>query len=352
MSYYITAHRKGNYFNVPIEEKHIYQTGGLQIIGNGINNLTGNSINLGGASMTRNDLYVAKNDYTNIITSGGLSKTTAPNQISLNCVASYVRLFYRPLNLTITQGTGPQQRIGDKVFLKNVKIVMNLSLNDDALIGLNGNDAETSTFNTRYPTGYAAISSSSGVGAITTNTQSNNIYTYDNKRLNNKLFYKFRIMIVRFNDFNFKQSDTELNLQTYIANWFNTIFLPQAIINAPDASNYVDIPVVSNQSKMLRESTQYNGKYNIIYDQIIELNEKDSSKHIEIALEPKKNLTFDDNNKPTDEDFNNVVGFIIPPLFYKTDMDFISFNRINDLISNAGMIADFTTNIKYTYYDI
>lgn len=350
MSYYITAHRKGNYFNVPIEEKHIYQSGGMIIDSN--NNLVGKSTLLGGTSTAYNDLFIAKNQYSDIITSTGTSKTTQPNQTSLNCVSTYIKLFYRPLNLTITQGTGPQQRIGDKVFLKNVKIIMNISLDHNALILLNGNNVESLPFTTRYPTSYAGINQQANIGTINTNTLENELFIVNNRRLNNKLFYKFRIMIVRFNDFNFKQDNTELNLKTYIANWFNTICLPQAIINAPDESNYVDIFAVSNQSKMLRESTPYNGKYQIIYDQMIELNEKDSSKHIEIILEPKKNLTFNSENKPTDEDFNNVVGFILPPLFYKTDMDFISFNEIKNITGNAAMIADFTTNIKYTYYDI
>lgn len=351
MSYYITAHRYGNRFNVPIEEKHKYITDSVIAL-NSVNQLVGYSTITGGSSSVTNGLTIAKNTYSDIITAVGRSKTQNVQQVSLNCVPNYVRLFYRPQNLTIIQGTGPQERIGDKVYLKNVKIYINISLLPGALEGLNGNDEVQNTLTTSYPVSYASISQATSIGLINSATDTNIVQTYNNKRLNTKQFYKFRIMIVRFNDFDFKSANIESRMVTYVANWFNTIFLPQIIIPKQVESNYVDIPVVSVMSKTLRESTEYNGKYSIIYDQVIELNEKDSSKHITINLDPKINLTFGSDNKPTSEDFKNVIGFILPPLYYKTDMDLISMNELNDVVSGAASIGEFTTNIKFTYYDI
>ena len=353
MSYYITAHRSGNKFNIPVEEKHKYITDGIRLANNNID-IIGYSQALPDSITTTptNTFNLAKPNYSQYIQNGKSIKpinSGSDSVIGLNLISNYIKLFYRPSMLTIEQGTGARQRIGDKIFLKNVQIMINLTAMYQFYKTLAGNSTSIEgSINNTYPTGYTGTSTG---GTIITDNQPSDFYVYKNNRMNTKAFMKFKIMIVRFDDLSDLEEKKEEDLQIFIRNWFNRIYVPLAIIPASD-DTYYDIPVVSNQSKMLRESTQYNGSYTILYNEMIELNEKDYSRYIKINLEPKMNLTFkDSDNHPTTENFNNVFGFIIPPTYYKTDMDIVSYDELLRGNTNVA-VAEFTTNIKFTYYDI
>lgn len=363
MSYYITAHRHGSKINMPVEEKHKYITDTAIATDDGAD-ICGYSLLLNSTILYGNDLInVAKQDFRTVIQStvsssppsAGTSKSVSGVINGLNLPSGSIRLFYRPQQLSIKQGTGARERIGDKVFLKSVQIMLNLSAAQSWFTNLNPlkrqSNADLPLFR---PTAYTG---NTGGGTITSTETDITLYNEVNWRQNHKQWAKFRIMIVRFNDLTDQETTSESALKDYIQKWFNTIFVPSMIIpnDTFDISSkpvYKDIMVVSNQSKMLRESTEYNGKYNIIYDQMIELNNMDTNKFITIKLDPKMNLTFKDDNTPTAEKYNDVYGFIIPPTFYKMDMDTCTYQAIETGQSSVSPLASFSTNIKFTYYDI
>lgn len=361
MSYYITAHRHGAKINVPVEEKHKYITdtldadfSGADVVG--VAQELNTSVIFGA-----NSLYVGKTNFEGAIAQTSSPDTPRYTSISrsgivkgLNLGYSQIELFYRPAQLTIEKGTGPRQRIGDKVFLKSVQIILNITASQNWMTEFSPHKKdENATISTYRPTVYT--NNSTG-GVITTTTNTTTLYNSIDWRKNIRQWMKFRILIVRFNDLTDVQQVDETSLKSYIQDWFNTIFVPAAIVpNGTFNDNvpyYKDINVVSNQSKMLRESTNYNGKYKIIYDDLIELAQNNPNKHIEIKLDPKMNLTFNDNDQVTDEKFNDTYGFIIPPTFYKMDMDTCTYQAIETSLSSTLTAATFMTNIKFTYYDI
>lgn len=364
MSYYITAHRHGAKINMPVEEKHKYITDTAIATDDGAD-ICGYSLLLASTALYGNDLInVSKQNFSNVIQSTvsetaphtGTSKSVSGIINGLNLSSGLIRLFYRPQQLTIKQGTGSRERIGDKVFLKTVQIMINLSATQKWFTELNPlKNKRNTTVTTFRPTAYTT--SGGTTGTISTTTHDATFYNEINWRQNHKQWAKFRIMLVRFNDLTDQQSSSESTLKEYVQDWFNTIFVPSMIIpndtyGSGDVPVYKDILVVSNQSKLLRESTNYNGKYQILHDQIIELNNMDTNKFITIKLDPKMNLTFKDDDTPTAEKYNNVYGFIIPPTFYKMDMDTCTYQAIETMESSSAALASFSTNIKFTYYDI
>lgn len=358
MSYYITAHRHGAKINMPVEEKHKYITDtvdagftGADIHGisqeiNTVVSYQNNSITAGKTDF-RNSIEQTSPKYSSLSTSGRV--------LGLNLTYDRIKMFYRPAQLTIEQGTGARQRIGDKVFLKTVQIILNIAATQAWMTNLAPSDKqiENNTVNLYRPVSYTGGSSGGTIANLQDTYVLRNVADWRN---NIRQFIKFRMMIVRFNDLTDTEQTNETALKQYIADWFNQIFVPAAIIpNASFSSGvplYKDINIVSNQSQMKRESTEYNGKYQILYDQMIELGQNDTNKHIEIKLDPKMNLTFDKDNHATAEKFNDTYGFIIPPTFYKMDMDTCTYQAIQTANSTPQTIANFTTNIKFTYYDI
>lgn len=350
MSYYLTAHRKGAKISIPVEEKHKYITDRL-IPNNDGKDVAGTSQKIAStAAFLQNIFNLNKINFSSYINTTGTSKSRYTGVDGLNMSSSNEpRLFYRPQQLYIAQGTGARERVGDKVFIKRVQIMLNLSLLDVTRRLLSGNTNQVvNQIPVIQPVTYT---STTGGGTIASTSNQYDQYVNHDFRANQKQWYKFRVMIVRFNDLLDEQAENETDLRDYIKDWWNKIWVPQAICPSDD-DDYVDIPAVSNQSKMLRESTEYNGKYQILYDSMIELNQADTSKHIEINLEPKKNLTFTSDLHPTSENWNNVYGFIVPPLYYKTDMDLVSYQTLQAGSEVSVPLAEYTSNVKFTYYDI
>lgn len=364
MSYYVTAHRHGAKIHMPVEEKHKYITDSIDQDFSGAD-MHGMSQRLD-TSVTYQDntLTATKQDFTTVIQQTDTTATPKYSSISvtgrvqgMNLTWDRIKMFYRPAQLTIQQGTGSRQRIGDKVFLKSVQIIINIAATQSWMTTLAPTKTQANATVTTYrPTAYSTTSTTAGT--ISTTTHDADLVNVINWRNNIRQWMKFRILIVRFNDLTDVQQVDETALKQYIADWWNKIFVPAAIIpnmtfnSQTGAAIYQDINVVSNQSKMLRESTEYNGKYQIIYDNLIELAQNDPNKHIEIKLDPKMNLTFNSNNHVTDEKFNDTYGFIIPPTFYKMDMDTCTYQAIQTSNGSPQILSSFITNIKFTYYDI
>ena len=337
MTYYITAHKKGNKLHMPIEEKHIYMTHKPVKTFASVDGWylrSGFTLDL-----PKFDTSVID---TNINTQGYSTRNTSvnPDAINLNGVnvtGDKIIRVYTPYTFTIDKGDGSNERIGDKVFIKSVKLMFNINFNYYKYM--------------QYISQYAA-----DVNTITTEVADqatqNTVRTYLNTRNNMDSFFKLRFMLVKFDELDQGYVST---LNDNIAKWFNSTFVP-SLYAPPSTSSNIAIPFVSNQAKMLRESTPYTGKFKILKDMMITIGNKDPQKHIEIDLEPKMNITFNPDNSTSragfvsNSDWTNVIGFFILPSYYQEDMDLVSFNQINKEALTNFITMD--ENIKITYYDL
>lgn len=358
MSYYITAHKKNNRINIPIEEKHLYKTDSV-IPCSDCNEYYGHT--WWGTTIQTNTLALRKRLPNDYIDSTAHSRQPASSgSYEYSFALRNPQLFYVPRLFSVSQGTGPDQRIGEKIYMKTVKIMLDIKLNQNFFKTLSGNVPVDNTIETYKTTQIDTAPLPTSPGAVgewdvETTTKSNKITTFQNNRMHFSQWAKFRIVIIRFDDFEWPTHGPYTALETYFSNLFNGVHVPNFIIPSTNTTQYAPIWAISNQSKMLRESTEYTGKFSILHDEVITLGDKDPMKHIEIIMNPKKNLTFNSEGYITNEDWNNVYGFILPPALYSTDIDQISLDELNKLNITGSTdvnIADFTTNIKFTYYDI
>lgn len=358
MSYYITAHKYNNKINIPIEEKHIYKTDSSKP---SIYGYYGNT--WFGTATQNNTLSLRQRKLSDYIDATGHSKTPkADGSYLFSLALRNPQLFYLPKIFKCDIGTEANQRIGEKIFMKSVKIMIDVKLMYDFFYNLNGNQPVNNVVKTYNLENYTFSYTGSevggvGSGSIDDQEVSNSIITYQDNRLGYSQWAKFRIMIVRFDDFDWPDSNPIGTLKNYFRDWFNKTYVPNFIvpITAGAEQQYASLFATSNQAKMLRESTEYTGKFKILYDEVFTLGDKDPMKHIEINLNPKKNLTFDKDGNITNNDWNNVFGFILPPALYGTDIDPITYRELMKQETTEATdwnIADFTTNIKFTYYDI
>lgn len=363
MSYYITAHKYNSKINIPVEEKHKYDTDSI-VPQDGINATEYQGYSHFGTAVQTNLLNLRKLIIDSYVDATGHSKDLHQQGQEVSYRYSLAlknpQLFYVPRLFSVPQGTGPDQRIGEKIFMKTVKIMLDVKLHSNFFKTLAGNVPVNNNVNTFEPESFSytytgAQGSGTGTGLLESTQFTNKITTYQNNRLNYSQWAKFRIVIIRFDDFDWPDQEPYTALEKYFSELFNGVHVPNFIVPTVNANQYDPLYAVSNQSKMLRESTTYTGRYQILYDDVFTLGDKDPQKHIEINLSPKMNLTFNDKGNITNEKWNNVYGFILPPTLYTTDIDPITLTelmKLNVSESSDVTIADFIKNIKYTYYDL
>ena len=337
MTYYITAHKKGNKLQMPVEEKHLYITDRPVKIYASVDGWylrTGLLLNLAKYDTTTIDANINTQGYSTRTTS---VNPTAINLNGVNVTGDKIVRVYQPYTLTLPKGTGTNERIGDKIFIKSVKLMFNINFNYYQFIQYISQDQkDDNTIETD----------------ISGQQVQNTVTTYVNNRNQTNAFFKLRFMLVRFDELDQGYIST---LNDEIAKWFNSTFVP-SLYAPPSQTNDIAIPFVSNQAKMLRESTAYTGKFKIIKDIMLTIGNKDPQKHIEIDLEPKMNITFNPDDSTSragyvsNSEWTNVIGFFILPSYYQEDMDLVSYSHINDGALNNFITID--KNIKMTYYDL
>ena len=316
MSYIIKAYKKGSKMNIPIEDKHKYDT-------------QAEAHDYYTFEPTNPGHKLSLIPYTAAFTGLGPAGYGAVwNQSKHNFEIIWAGGYFGT-----TVGTGADQRIGNKVYLKNMTILINLYMRESAKRFFNCEYVNYTDINTDATSlaGWSAHMKEEGETAAK---------------------FKFKMMMVKFD---------EAVDQTYIANWFNTIYVPQYYAGAGTT-----MPAVTNQSKMLRESTDYNGKYRILFEQSFSMNSKKGHKFINFNWEFKKNLTHDSNTgSVTDEDFTNLRLIIFSPTLLVNDMNGIAYSKLSDYmentynLGNAAALRNYIldafyiqTNIKYKFYDI
>lgn len=316
MSYIIKAYNKKSKLNIPVEDKHKYDTMG-----------------------EAHDYYtfepsiptkkLALIPYTAAFSNLGANGYGAV----WNDNKHNFEIIWKGNQLTTTAGIGADQRIGNKIYLKNMTILINIYMTESA----------KRFFNAEY-VNYTDLN--------TDGTSLNGFTNHLKEEGETPIKFKFKMMFVKF--------DSEVN-ETYIANWFNTIYVPQYY-----AGNGATMPAVSNQSKLLRESTDYNAKYRILYEQPFTINSKKGHKFINFNWNFKKNLTADSNTGGiTDEDFKNLRLIIFSPTLLVNDINGIGYSKLSDYmektvsLSNAATLRNWIldafyieTNTKYKFYDL
>lgn len=152
--------------------------------------------------------------------------------------------------------------------------------------------------------------------------------------------FHFRIMTVKF-----KQQMTT----TDIATWFRESHIYYFTETAADGS----MPVCSNWTDKLRESTPWTGQFEILLDKKFSMTKRDSFKQFSFVIPAKGQVNFDNtSNRPTENQYySNIYTFIMAPAFYKADMDPVSHDKAEHL-STDKLLFQIRSNIKTIYYDV
>lgn len=213
---------------------------------------------------------------------------------------STIKIFHNTNNLYIAQGTHEDQRIGNKVNVKGVNMVLNL----------------------RFIPGVIA--------------------TYLSHSEAVKMSFNFRIMTVKFE----RQMTT-----TDIARWWQATYIYYRLINLTggDKGTYQ-----SNWMDKKRESTPWTGSFTIIKEKKFVMDKEHTVAQINYDLKFNKDVNFDNtSNNPTDNQyFSNIYSFIIGPSNMYLDMDAVSCSKISDLSTGSVPVWRMGGNIKTIYYDM
>lgn len=266
-NFYITAHNKGKKISIPLEEKHKYY-------------------------------HVSTSGDANIVIYKPDTTTSPYYGYTVN--GGNIRLIFNTNNISIAQGTGEDERIGNKISLKAIDLTTYI-----------------------YLLGSTVINNINPITGI-------------------KPSYNFRIMCVKFDD---------IMSNAQIADWYQKTFIYYRKVAVSDA-NY--IPFQSNWMDKLRESTSYTGSFKILYDKKFTLGGTHTSTQMNINLPIKGIVNFDNtSNNPTDnQDINNTYCFLIGPSNNFLDMDSVSTYRFAQGENNQTGLAYMNSNIKIKYYDM
>lgn len=240
-----------------------------------------------------------KHKYFNITTSNGeYSILSYPNTTNANLYGiqtDKLKSLHSSNDLLLTQGTSADSnRIGDKVALKCIDYTFEIRFNID-------------TFIDYIPHGELA-----------------------------DLWVNCRLMTVHFD---------EPKTPAGLADWFKRTFIYYADVS----SSYLR---QSCHQDMLRESSDFTGKFSILHDLKFKLNKSQGVHQIHYQLKPDMNLTFNNtSNLATNEEFLNTYTFLIGPIDYAIDTDPTTFHYLKNINSSYTLIY-IGMNVKYTYYDL
>lgn len=230
-------------------------------------------------------------------------KTGYPGDINNNgyCIgANNISLYDITRQITISQGSSESQRIGNKVYMKFLHFTYAISLIGDTLI------------------------------------------THMNYGTNADMFMRFRVMVVKF-------ADDMTITRNEIVNWFRATYI--YFRNHTLTGGQV-VPEQSIHQTKLRESTEYTGKFRILYDKKLKFGKKKTVKIANISIPIKQNLTFDNtNNTCTDGDFKNIFAIFIGPGCNELDVDAVGADKIYNWNTERN-IANTRAVLKWEYYDM
>lgn len=304
--YYITARNNSKKLSIPVENKHIYG----HVIGTNYNE----------SISSDNDIMIKYNE-------GFTTQSTLNSSVSDHVTTKNdFQILYKSDVLKVERGTDFNERIGDKVFVERVDIDYSISVSIDFINWVAGINDDN----------YAELGSQAS-------------------RLNSNWFINCRLMLVHF-DFDLGQTDYFVRWS--LAQWFNRVYCyHQTQVSYPSDSS-IDLAdrVNSRSVHTVRkhESTEYNGKYQIIKDQMITLTPKKTVYNGTMTINPKMDLTFNSDDEVTSEKWKNTYLILIGPNDYRFDMDPYSTKAIEYVGASVNSKRLFNTAVlaKWTFYDL
>lgn len=218
-----------------------------------------------------------------------------------NCIgADNISLYDITRQITISQGSNESQRIGNKVYMKFLHFTYAINL-----IG-------------------------------------NTIITHLNYGTNADMFMRFRVMVVKFDD-------SMTITRNEVVNWFRATYI---YFKMKTLTNGSMVPIQSIHQTKLRESTEYTGKFKILYDKKLKFGKKKTVKIANISIPIKQNLTFENtNNQCTDGSFKNIFAIIIGPGCNQLDLDAVGADKVYYWHTSRN-IANTKAVLKWEYYDM
>lgn len=315
-TYYTTAKAHGGkYLKIPIEAKHVYKN-------------------------TPSPNQVLVDNYGGSDSAGGTFRN------GFRATSATPIILYDTTNdpWKWTQGSGPQDAIGDKIMVKSVNFHFEFSLRKDAFIYSPEADL---TFE-------AGHNQTTQNPIMINDSQSNESFQAIK---NNSWRRDYRLQVIHFE----QDLPASQYLQAFVAKWFSTTYVPQKYETGGGSAwdEYGYTRLMSNKVEMLRESTPYTGKFKKIYETSFSLNQNKTYQIIDFQLDPKKqvNLVPDSNEKLniSNDWWLNTVVILWQPMNYDMDMDPLSagaLKTINSSSYSAFTIGDITKSIKLTYYDV
>lgn len=238
--------------------------------------------------------------YINLYKSNVSSAATAIDLRGMGPTTDNITIINNTNNIHIVKGTGEENRIGNKVNLKGINMVLGLSFVTDA------------------------------------------IATYLSHSESCKMVFNFRIMTVKF--------DQQMS-RTDIARWYQETFIYYRLINLSGGDKF---PKQSNWMDKKRDSTKWTGSFSILKDKKFTLDKEHSFTQFNYNLGFNKDVNFDNtSNNPTENQYiSNIYTFLIAPSNNFYDMDAVSQSKVENFATASQAIWGLEGNIKYIYYDM
>lgn len=238
--------------------------------------------------------------YINLYKSNVGSAATAADLRGMGPTKDNFTIIHNTNNMTVQRGTAENARVGNKINLKGINMVLGLSFVTDA------------------------------------------IATYLSHSESCKMVFNFRVMTVKFD----QQMTT-----TDLARWYQETFIYYREINLSGGEKF---PKQSNWMDKLRDSTPWTGSFKIIKDKKFTLDKDHSFTQFNYNLGFNKDINFDNtSNRPTDNQYiNNIYTFLISPSNNFYDMDAVSQSKVENFANAQQAIWGLEGNIKTIYYDM
>lgn len=330
--YYTTArNRKGNTLKIPIESKHLYANTGYEsgyAFGDEFGGPTGHKM-------------------------GYKAERASPLVLYLS---NYMVDSGRSFGWRWERGTGPDQVIGDKIAVKSVQFHFEFSIDNDAIVAMADNDLSWAN------SGYNRTKQ---FNVIKNNDPSDDHFHF----LDNKSWRRdYRMQVIHFE----QDLPSDLgDIQELLAKWYDNTYVP-TVYNDTSAtystsdSEYGYTNVISNKAVMMRESTPYTGKFQIMKDFSFSLSDTKPYHIVDFSLDPKRQVNLASKTEGegaaqktyyyiSDDWWLNTVIVLWPPLNYDMDMDPLSAYQLKSFDASTATtihIANYRYFMKLTYYDV
>lgn len=226
-------------------------------------------------------------------------------------------------------GTKHNQRIGDRIRVSSIRFQIKVLFSWKFITPLDGNPFNTTAYNSLNPT------------ALNWDTQGSFLpYTR---------WMKLRIMAVLF--------DKSVKITpAYINQWFNNTYLPyKPLVSGAETADYHYAWPVSVHSNMLHMTTDYTGKFRVVFDKCLTLYSNKPMLSIDQTIPLNMDFIFkEDGNELLSP---NIQVFLLAPRDANTDIDQYTRTQWNavqgtNLFQNSIPMFHSFCETKTNFYDL